>query len=1069
MIPFNNLLNKLGYDVSPHYRSVDSPLEPETAYVFRATRDVNVKGIYFIKTSPDNGQKLLPVRPVVFLAEADTEKKARQIHRSLWNLSYAPFIIIQFPHQIRIYTGFNYSEDSNDGLLEQVDHLNQIHNILIHFTADSIDTRRIWTTKYAEKLDPAQRVDKRLLKSLEQLGQALKNDGLRDEVAHALIGKYIYLSYLRDRGILTDEWLIQQKIDKNTVFALNTTISSFKRLDKILEDRVNGKIFPINFDQENTLKDKHVSWVASVFKGDKILATAPELVRQLHLPFKAYDFRYIPVETFSAIYEQFIYKRKEKGAIYTPEILADYLISEMESIKPLQRSMKVFDPACGSGVFLVLAYRRLIEKEINRSGRNLKPEELCEILFESIYGVERERDACYVTEFSLILTLLNYLEHRDLKDLKFRFPGLHNKQIFECDFFDKQGKKNEVKFWDQRFKFDWIIGNPPWIKADPKKEKYARNWINNSQNGYERPVGNKSVAEAFSWAVTDLLKSKGTVGLILPATSLFNLKSKKYRQSFFSKHQVFRITNFANFREVLFGGRATLPAITIVYCHTDDNNNNNKPTIIHYGPYSINQISSIYDELWTILINESEIKTITPYEAQQGETSLWKFALWGNHLDKRAIERIGHYFQITLDDLCRKRGWAFARNVELRDGKNYSSESLEYTPELKDKRIFRADLIDQTPFCFSISENILTKIPEEMCYIRKRGGKKGLKVIKHPHIVISSGWMNYIIYSDEDFVIAPLQLSIAASEKDREYLKALSVYLHSSIVAYYLFFHAQEWGVFRQAKRVSFTEIKKIPTPELTQKQIKELAALQEVLVIAEKQEISDFLSNLYKEKFQFDGNRGIEKIPVINMFFDLVKSDKKKVEQYIYHLQSELQKKIDEKIFNLFKIPEDIRILVDEFVQTRLLLDRPSAVQAVIRKPTRQELLAYATKLRDELDDFVMGSVYHRANITFSNELIECKIEITKENTKIPINENSIKEGDLSIAKLFSEISEDLREQFSQWVYVQRGLRLFEGSHIYIYKAPRVIDWTRTQAMIDAADIIGQAIEQARDIDEND
>ena len=60
---------------------------------------------------------------------------------------------------------------------------------------------------------------------------------------------------------------------------------------------------------------------------------------------------------------------------------------------------------------------------------------------------------------------------------------------------------------------------------------------------------------------------------------------------------------------------------------------------------------------------------------------------------------------------------------------------------------------------------------------------------------------------------------------------------------------------------------------------------------------------------------------------------------------------------------------------------------------------------------------------------------------------------------EILSELSENLRQQVSQWVYVQRGLRLFDGPKIYLYKTPRLIDWTRTQALIDANDIIGEAL----------
>ena len=84
--------------------------------------------------------------------------------------------------------------------------------------------------------------------------------------------------------------------------------------------------------------------------------------------------------------------------------------------------MKVLDPCCGSGIFLVLAYRRLIELELTKaSDKKLDAKKLLEILSESIYGVERNQDACYVAEFSLILTMLNYIDANDLQmDREFR-------------------------------------------------------------------------------------------------------------------------------------------------------------------------------------------------------------------------------------------------------------------------------------------------------------------------------------------------------------------------------------------------------------------------------------------------------------------------------------------------------------------------------------------------------------------------------------------------------------------------------------------------------------------------
>lgn len=1050
MVSLNELLENLNYAQSSHYRPTDGVLDADTAHIFRAAHEAGVKGIYVIEASPNTENKILAARPTVYIAEADTIEKAREIHRSLWNLGYAPFIIVRLPHQIRIYTGFNYREDTDDGLLDQIN-LNQLNKLLTAFKAESVDTGHIWKSNYAKEINPDQRVDKRLLKNLEQLGDALKKDNVFDASANALIGKYVYFSYLRDRQILSDEWLKKKQINPEAVFSNNATINGLRQLIDELDVRFNGKIFPLDFDKETTIQDKHVSWVASVFNGTEIIKSAPQTVHQLHLPFKAYNFNYIPVETLSAIYEQFIFERKRKGAIYTPEILADYLLSEMEWAKPLVRGMKILDPACGSGVFLVLAYRRLIEKEMQlRHGQKLRPEELRDILLESIYGVERETDACYVTEFSLILTLLHYVnvEPPDLKYFKFKFPELHNRQIFESDFFDFKGEKSESNFWQTSFKFDWIIGNPPWTKANQKLEKFAYSWINNSQNKIKCPVGGKRIAEAFSWIVTELLNGDGIVGLVIPATSLFNLESARYRQTFFTKQEVLRITNFSNLRDILFHRRATLPAATIVYRKSPESRE--KPNIIHYGPFSVNQITGNKNLPWIITINENEITTISPFDAARGNTSLWKFALWGTYYDKRTIERIKYLFPGELKKYCLQRNWSFYEGSQLRNRNEEDSDKLEYVPDIKGKKYFQSDLMRQFPYHFSISKEVLYDIPDEMCYIRKQGGMLGLTTTWEPHIVLSPSWGSYATYSNQDFVIPARQMGIAAPKNDRDNLKALSVYMASSLVAYYLFFNAQEWGVFRQAKRVSTSEVGKIPVPDFTKEQVIKLIKFHKELVDTEKQGIIDYIAELRE-------GRLIKDVDGLTLL-DLTKEEKKKTKSFALNLQTKLQEKIDDIIFDLFNIPADIRTLVTEFIKLRLPLDKPNAVAGLIKAPNKSTLEAYANMLTKKLDDFAMGKAFHRVSINQSTELIECIVEISQEKPSVPV---VVKTVDSSISAIHAELSDNLREQFSQWVYVQRGLRLFDGPKIHIYKAPRLIDWTQTQAMNDAGDIIGEVISQ--------
>jgi type I restriction-modification system DNA methylase subunit len=117
----------------------------------------------------------------------------------------------------------------------------------------------------------------------------------------------------------------------------------------------------------------------------------------------------------------------------------------------------VLDPCCGSGVFLVLAYRRLIERLWREQGERPKAEAMKRLLQENIFGVEKDQEACFITAFSLILTLLSHLEPPELQaNADFQFPTLVGSNIFQADFFD-----DACPIFQKGLRFDWVMGNPP--------------------------------------------------------------------------------------------------------------------------------------------------------------------------------------------------------------------------------------------------------------------------------------------------------------------------------------------------------------------------------------------------------------------------------------------------------------------------------------------------------------------------------------------------------------------------------------------------------------------------------
>ena len=469
---------------------------------------------------------------------------------------------------------------AREGILEPLIQFNEIADRLAEFRADSIDSGALWRNRGGD-VQPDKRVYWSLLENLKQLAKKFRDQFGRNNVKgiiHPLIGKYVYLHYLNDRGFLSPRRLEEWQIGHGTVFGRTATAAGLRSVCEKLDGFLNGRVFPLKFRGASAPTEEQIQRIAGAFAGDTF-----DGQWQFHLPFTAFKFDFIPIETLSMIYEQFLHlpdkpdndeedehsEGRKAGAYYTPIPVVNYILAEMDKRRRLQRGVRVFDPSCGSGAFLVQCYRRLIEREFIHRKMNPAPHELATLLKRHIFGVDMDDDACSVAEFSLYLTLLDYVEPADLIDHpRFRLPTLRKANIFCSDFFAFQPFKT---------KFHWIAGNPPWTK--PKGEQAENNevearskrvlaWM--KKHAATMPVGKNAVAQAFAWRCREFMASDGVCALLIPAMTLFEDPSAEFRRRFFREHRLYAVTNFSNLAEILFAGRSRVPAAAILFGLTEE-------------------------------------------------------------------------------------------------------------------------------------------------------------------------------------------------------------------------------------------------------------------------------------------------------------------------------------------------------------------------------------------------------------------------------------------------------------------------------------------------------------------
>lgn len=802
----HNLLNELGLEDRPECASVDQSdhLRPQERHFLDWGREKIKADAVVFQRVPVSGSCF----PLVYVRRLQDDKPETiaQAHRLAWNMGRAPLLFLVLPGRILVHSAFEAPKRQQDdrldpraGLVDTLDltcRTEQERQKIAKYRREELLSGRYWETDESRKrFNPSTRVEKNLLDNLKvirsllvsKIDSSLKAEQ-KAQIVHSLLGRAIFIQYLQDRKDTNGhsafpEGYFGRFLSGAQSFAdvLDVKKATYELFDTLAE-KFNGDIFPVTGSERDAVRSEHLRTLAQFLLGKMHVRSRQRCFWPL------YSFDAIPIEFISNMYEEFFHsekteaqteeakprggvgsKAKDKdGTYYTPHRLVEFLLDEMLPWEGSPTSLKVLDPACGSGIFLVEAYRRLISRwQQANPGPKPRVGDLRRIMEDSLFGIDKNLEAVRVAAFSLNLTMCDYLEPRHIWD-KVKFPALRDKNLWGEDFFEFAESPPE-----RAKNADLVIGNPPWESGLPES---AERFLHDRK----RTVGDKQIAQAFLWAAPELCKPEGQVCLVAPSKGLlFNASgpNRQFRKEFFSAFRVDLIVNFSALRRTMFS-KAAGPAAPVVYRPV-------LPPEDHRVVYCCPKPWNSPEDCWNYVISHTDIQHIPPSVAADNP-HVWKTAMWGGPRDWELVTRLSALR--SLGDFTTVKGWTHGEGFILGTTDRQEAEWLTGKPYVEVNSLQR----------FAMDEAGLLPLSETLFH---RGRFKNRDIFEGPHVLFGQGPK-----AEHGFVAALLRgpavfrhsiLGIAGSEPDEPLLGAVCAALLTDVCLYHAMMTSSKWLVER--------------------------------------------------------------------------------------------------------------------------------------------------------------------------------------------------------------------------------------------------------------------------------
>jgi hypothetical protein len=393
---------------------------------------------------------------------------------------------------------------------------------------------------------------KTLVKEVKLLHDDLNEEGILPKaLRRKLLVLSLLIAYLEARKVFEANCFARFRTGATKFFEVLADGPALVALLDHLEERFNGHVFTLSEEDRETLRgSRQLARFARLIEGKQ------ETGGQLTL-WRRYSFADLPAELISHIYQLFV--RDTAVAVYTPHFLVRLMLGEVLSWERLDRLKQkkevILDPCCGSGIFLVEAYKRLVLHW--RSRHDWKRPDIADLkgLLNRVHGIDLEEGAVELAAFSLCLALCDALKPEEIRASIRLFPELKEKSIHTGCFFEAR-EQQKVKE-----KVGVVVGNPPFsssLGTEAAKRAYDR---------YQKEYGalpDKQLAYLFLHESMGMLAKGGVLSMLQQYSFLYNQQSLGFRRKFIERWDVREILDFVSVRGLFQKGGADTKVVVVV-------------------------------------------------------------------------------------------------------------------------------------------------------------------------------------------------------------------------------------------------------------------------------------------------------------------------------------------------------------------------------------------------------------------------------------------------------------------------------------------------------------------------